>query len=213
MREALAQGKSEARVDLTDLTKKPHLYAVGAAEGLKGEIAVIDGHVITTQATNSNLIDDTSKTPSTKATYLVGDYVDSWKTTLTGKSSTIAELEKLIEETASKNKLPKGKPFLFKIEGKAETADLHVIRGACPMHARMKKIELSDAQKPFEAKLKMSDVQIIGVFAKNRVGDLTHPATSIHAHVVYTGPSGQKINGHIEDLVMAEGASVSVPGK
>jgi len=211
MREALAEGKSQARVTLSELTQKPHFYGVGAMEGLSGEVAVIDGEIIATQAKSPQEFSDKADTKSTKATYFVGDYVPKWQTIKTNKAMTMKEIETFIADTAAQKGIPTQEPFMFKIEGKAETADTHVIRGACPMHARMKKIELPESQKPFEAKLKAENVVIVGVFAKDRVGDLTHPATDIHAHIIFTDSAKRKRNGHAEDFVLAKGSLVSIP--
>lgn len=213
MREALAEGKTESRAVLAEITKKPHFYGVGALEGLKGEVAVIDGDVISTQAISSSEIDTKKQTTPTKATYLVGGYIPEWHSIQTASNLTTKEFEKFVEQTATKNGVSKKEPFMFIVDGKVESAEAHVIRGACPMHARMKKKELSESEKPFETSLKMNDVKIVGVFAKDRVGDLTHPATSIHAHIIYTDSKGNKVNGHLENIVLAKGATVSIPKK
>lgn len=213
MREALAEAKSEARVELSQLTRKSHFYGVGAMEGLSGEIAIVDGETIVTQASSSKVLTPMSDTKIAKATYLVGSYVASWQTTMTSSSMMTKELEELIAQTATKNGFPSQDPFIFQLKGKVESADIHVIRGACPIHARLKKIELPESQKPFETKMKSRDVQIVGVFAKDRVGDLTHPATTIHAHIIYADPNGKKVNGHLESIVLAKGATLFIPKK
>jgi hypothetical protein len=67
---------------------------------------------------------------------------------------------------------------VFTVEGDFSRVRLHVINGACPMHARLKKITLSKEQRPFEAELERVSGTLVGVYAKDAVGKLTHPATS-----------------------------------
>jgi hypothetical protein len=103
-------------------------------------------------------------------------------------------------------------PFLFTVEGEFVDVRLHVINGACPIRARMKKEELSDELKPFEAEMPAIRGTIVGVFAKDAVGKLTHPATSTHCHLVFTDPeSGKQVTGHIEQIGIRGGAKVRVP--
>ncbi|MBK7961982.1 MAG: acetolactate decarboxylase [Bdellovibrionales bacterium] len=150
MREALAEGKTESRAVLSEITKKPHFYGVGALEGLKGEVAVIDGDVISTQAISSSEIDTKKQSTPTKATYLVGGYIPEWRSIQTASNLTTKELENLIEQTAAKNGASKKEPFMFMVEGKVESAEAHVIRGACPMHARMKRKNSPESEKPLK---------------------------------------------------------------
>jgi hypothetical protein len=178
-----------------------------------GEIAIIDGETIVTKASSSKAIAPMAEAKTAKATYLVGGYVPSWQTTKTDASLSMKELEELIQRTASRQGLSSQHPFVFMLKGKVESADMHVIRGACPMHARMHKVDLPEDRKPFETKVKETEVRIVGVFAKDKVGDLTHPATSIHAHVIYTDSEGRKVNGHLENVVLAPQAELSIPKK
>ena len=89
---------------------------------------------------------------------------------------------------------------------------LHVINGACPIHARLKKVEIPKAQQPFEAELKKVKGTIVGVFAKDAVARLTHPATSTHVHLLFADPaSGEKVTGHVEQIGVRKGAVLRLP--
>src|SRR6185436_15409534 len=43
MRPVMREGQTEARVQLSEVVKRPHAYAVGAVESLDGEIVIEDG--------------------------------------------------------------------------------------------------------------------------------------------------------------------------
>ena len=48
MREAIGQHLDQGRVRLGDLQQRPHLYAVAALEGLRGEITIFNGMIFAT---------------------------------------------------------------------------------------------------------------------------------------------------------------------
>ena len=104
-------------------------------------------------------------------------------------------------------------PFVFTIEGDFKNLRLHVINGACPLHARMHKVELPEESRPFEGDMDAVSGRIVGVFAEDAVGRLTHPATSTHTHVLFDDPAtGKTVTGHVEKMDVAEGATLRFPG-
>lgn len=78
------------------------------------------------------------------------------------------------------------------------------------MHARLHKVDLPESQKAYEVDLAEVEGVVVGVFARGRIGDLTHPSTSVHAHLVYKGPDGQTLTGHLERFKIASGARISI---
>ena len=98
------------------------------------------------------------------------------------------------------------------IEGECTEVRLHVINGACPMRARMKKEEIPEGQKPFEFETETVEATVVGVFALDSVGKLTHPDTSQHAHLNYLDPaSKQLVTGHLEKYGVKAGATLKLP--
>jgi hypothetical protein len=104
-------------------------------------------------------------------------------------------------------------PFFFTLEGEFTDVRLHVINGACPVHARMKKIDLPAQSQPFESEQQKMRGRVVGVFAENAVGSLTHPATSTHAHILFEDPnSGKTVTAHLEQVGIGKGATLRLPG-
>ena len=79
MKSALRDGKTEARIDLSELTRHPHCYAVGALAGLEGEVVVIDGAAWVTRSDGVTTT-TTQALPehNEAATLLTAAYVPNW---------------------------------------------------------------------------------------------------------------------------------------
>lgn len=80
------------------------------------------------------------------------------------------------------------------------------------MHARLNKLELPPEQKPYEGEYSTLRGRLVGIYAENSVGNLTHPATSIHSHLVFTDPrTGLKVTGHVERLSLSPETELRLP--
>jgi hypothetical protein len=52
----------------------------------------------------------------------------------------------------------------------------------------------------------------VGVFAADSVGELTHPATSTHVHLIFEErDTGRLVTGHLERVGLAAGAVLKLP--
>jgi hypothetical protein len=147
-----------------------------------------------------------------QATMLAGARVPSWREHVIEKDTPAAEFDQAVRGAAEKAGVDVSQPFVFAFEGEFRDVRLHVIHGACPMHARMQKIELPREKQPFEGEYKSIRGKVVGIFAEDAVGDLTHPATSTHLHLIFEdAASGQMATGHVEKLGLVQGASVRLP--
>jgi len=213
MREAIGEQQSQGRVTLSDILKQPHFYGVGALEKLAGELTILDGVPTVTRVNAEGVPSPVdSALGETRATLLVGAYVPQWTEHALATAVSPSDLDKAIAEIAANSGLDVSKPFVFAIDGVFSDARLHIINGACPMHARLNKIELSNDKKPFEANLPEVHGTILGIFAKDAVGKLTHPGTSTHMHLQFTeGKSGATITGHLEQIGLSAGSVLYLP--
>ncbi|EMI54891.1 hypothetical protein [Rhodopirellula sallentina] len=72
--------------------------------------------------------------------------------------------------------------------------------------------ELPADEKAYESTLAKVSGSVIGVYAKDAVGSLTHPATSTHLHIVYQDKkSGDTVTAHVEQIGLAPQATVMFP--
>ena len=209
MHEAIGQQKHEGRVAFRKLVDREHFFGVAAVEGLQGEATILDGNVILTTVDDDGRLKASDSTAmKKKATLLVGAYVPSWAKRSVGQSVKPESFDQYIADTATRAKVNVNRPFIFTVEGEFTDVRLHVINGACPIRARMRKETLSDQVQPFESEMSSVRGKIVGVFAKDAVGKLTHPATSTHCHLVFTDPvSGKTVTGHLEQVGMRQAHS------
>jgi alpha-acetolactate decarboxylase len=213
MHEAIGQKQHEGRIALAEILERPHFYGVAALEGLKGEATFFDSDAtITVVAENGRLEPINRK--ELQATLLAGAYVPVWSERTIEDATPPAELDNLIRDAALSSGFDVSKAFVFTLEGEFSEVKLHVINGACPMHARMKQIELPDESKPFEGRYNKINGKAIGIYANNAVGILTHPATSTHIHLIFKDEtSGEMVTGHVEELGLLNGVKLQLPLK
>lgn len=212
MHETIGQQQHQGRVKLADLTRKPHFYAVGALERLTGEISIIDGKpIVTSVGPDGKLKSVNDRVGSLQATLLVGGSVSEWNEVRLSDAVEADDFDKLVGEQAKKHGVDTSRPFLFLIDGEFTDVRLHVINGACPMHARLRNKPLAENQKPFESEFKQVSGKLIGVFARDAVGKLTHPATSVHAHLIFESEAGDLLTGHLEQVGLSSGAILKLP--
>jgi alpha-acetolactate decarboxylase len=213
MHEAIGQQQHQGRVQLKTLVERPHFYGVAALANLEGEATILDGKVIVTRVDGKGRLETDKTAPlDSSATLLIGAYVPSWTEHKIAASVEPDELDQFLADAAAKAGIKTAKPIVFTLEGNFSKLRLHVIHGACPLHARLKKIELPKEQQPVEVELEQVHGTLLGIFAKDAVGDITHPATSTHMHLVFNdGQSGQTVTGHIEQIGVLKGAILRLP--
>jgi alpha-acetolactate decarboxylase len=213
MHEAIGQQQHQGRVQLKQLLERPHFFGVAALEKLQGEATFVDGKITITRVdAEGQLKSDESVPPDQEATLLVGAFVSSWTEHTVAADLGIDDFEKHIADEAAKAGLKLSEPFVFTIEGEFSNLRLHVINGACPMHARLRKIKLPKERQPVEIELEKVSGTVVGVFAKDAVGNITHPATSVHMHLVFKdSTSGKMVTGHVEQIGLLEGSVLRLP--
>jgi len=203
---SMMSGNLEATASLDSLSKKPHLYALGAFENLKGEIQIFEGKAFNTIVEAEELVFDT--TFDKKAALIVYAEVADWLSVdIPDGIDSSAKLEKFIEEQASKNGIDAEKPIPFLIEGNARSLRWHVInwKDGDTEHTHQKHQE-SGLNGVEENK----EVEIIGFFSKSHKAVFTHHTTFLHMHFK---TDDNKIAGHLDDLEMGNEMLLKLPAK
>jgi hypothetical protein len=215
MHEVIGMQKHEARVDLAELLDKPHFYAVGALAGLQGEISVIDSQATVTEVTDQAQAKSANNDAAKRqATLLIGAYIDEWIEIDCEKDLTDTELDDWIKSEIQQNGGDVQQPVMFILRGTFSDIHLHVINGACPVHARVRQIEIPESKRPFDTTMASVTGEVVGVFALDAAGKLTHPATSTHKHLVYRAAAdAEALNGHVESMSVKRGTKILLPIK
>ena len=146
------------------------------------------------------------------ATLLAGAYVPAWRSQAIEEDVSAAEFDRVVHEAALKADVDTSMPFVFTAEGEFSDARVHVINGACPMHARRNNVEIPEAQRPFEGDYKRIRGRLVGVYAENAVGKLTHARTSTHVHIIFEDEAlGLRVTGHVESIGLVKGTTLNLP--
>ncbi len=208
MREVMRDGRSEPRVRLVDVASDAGVYAVGALAGLEGEITVAGGRSWVARVRGETVETSGPETiGGDYATLLTVGRVSRWESAEIGVAAEGAVLEKLVEQTARARGIDTTKPFPFLIEGDRIALDMHVVNGYCPhgtdpatMNA---KPWMWSGEHPGHA-------LVVGFFAPNAAGTMTHHGTSIHAHAIMT-LDGRIVTGHVDAIRVRPGNVLKTP--
>jgi alpha-acetolactate decarboxylase len=212
MHEAIGKQQHHGRVQLRAVVKRDHFFGVGAIEQLAGEITIHDGKITVTRVGPGGQPQSGERAPNVNATILVGAYVPSWKEHTVTAQVEPGEFDEFIAEAATAAGIKTGEAFVFTVEGEFKNISLHVINGACPMHARLNKQDIPEERQPFAQHFESVRGTLVGIFAKNAVGHLTHPGTSNHSHILFqdTG-TGDLVTAHVEQTGLAAGSVLRLP--
>ncbi len=213
MHEAVGQQHHQGRVVLRTLADQPHFFGIAALEGLQGEITVFDSDVTITGVTDQGSLEPISG-DDLQATLLAGAYVSAWTESTLEEDIAPAGFDAMVRDAATHSGIDVSKPFVFTMEGEFSDVRMHVINGACPLHARMNNIQLDEAQMPFEGEFATIQGRLVGIYASDAVGMLTHPGTSTHVHLIFRDEaSGEMTTAHLERVGPAKGAVLKLPGQ
>ena len=194
MREVMREGHVEGRVRLADLGMGPSTIGVGALEGLAGEITIAGGEVHLATAVDLVLRDSTD-VASHRATLL--------SIATPGDLSSEKSATPLDETSLARRAAEFGPLAAVDVVGTVEHLELHVTRGACPHGVT------TPATAPLTRSVATgTTVQLVGFYAENAGGVLTHHGTAFHLHAIVTESDGTHTSGHVDAFSLREGALV-----
>lgn len=205
LREALREGKVEARVEVSDVAA-PGVWGVGALEGLRGEITVADGEVWVTEG---------GAAPETRrgadlaapATVLFTGRVAGWWEVAVEHDVAAADLDAFVAARARTVGLDPDDTFPFVVEGSLRDLRLHVIAGACPVRARA----LGQEPDPpaYEARFQVTPGRLVGIYAPQGAGVVCHHGSRSHVHALLEQPGAW--TGHVESVGLKAGSRLLLP--
>lgn len=203
MREVLRMGKTQGRISLDKVALRRDAIAVGALEGLQGEVTIFDGTTwISRCQPDGKVVGHRCTTPVGKATLLTLSYVAAWIEVKISASEAEEGVETIVARHARQLGIDVTKPFAFVINGEFGRTEFHVINGACP-------IANPDGPPPGRIQLDSARGSIVGFHAADSAGVMTHHDSSVHAHVILEGED--RLSGHLERVRLHAGNRLRLP--
>jgi acetolactate decarboxylase len=188
MKEVLRDGKTEARVVPTEVCSK-NSWGVGALAGLEGEITIVGGKVLVASG-GMELREATSEDAATMCYFFD---VQEWTSIIIDKDIQADEIDSYIANKNSSDLFP------FRIEGNFCDLDFHVITGSCPINGG----------EPLRGSVETSEGQLIGIFASDAAGVITHHGSKTHIHVVTDEEKPR--TGHVDSVIIKKGSKIYFP--
>lgn len=178
LREMIHEGRTESRVAIASVLAKPHVYALGAVAGMRGEVTIVDGTVWLALG-DVNEGKAVSGPTNEGAALLVASSVSAWRETTIDRDIPFSDLDRRVEEYAVAAGIDVDKPFPFVIEGELTDVHWHVLKG--PPAPGADPHDHSTNAVVGEGAMKAT---VVGFFSKHHQGVFTHMGQNTHAHVV-----------------------------
>ena len=203
LKQIMHQGDISAKINLETLANRPHLYGLGAAENLKGEILIWNGEAYLTTVAGSGLA--TYDGFRKQASLLVYSEVAQWDSIFIPEAiNQLSDLENFVIESAAKANIDTANPFPFLIKGQPATLNWHVIdwdvNDTVHTHDKHKNAGMRSGWKNMPT-------EILGFFGPTP-GVFTHMDSKLHLHA--TTPD-RRLVAHLDGLDGIAGMTLFLP--
>lgn len=192
LREIMREQKLDVNADLSDYKSVSNLYALGALEGLSGEILILDGKPLHSYSKEGSLQMDRSF--DRKATLLVTSQVSAWESIkIDAVINEISDLQAVVFREAERLGLNTDEAFPFMLKGSIDSIEWHVI------NAKEATAQNHDAYKAagLQGKGQYEAASVLGFYSNQHEGIFTHHGSYLHMHFINDGES---VMGHIDAL-------------
>jgi acetolactate decarboxylase len=200
------KGNLSANVAL-DTLNADNLFAIGHAEGLKGEITVMYGKPVRTKIVDTFLRTDTLST--SKASLLVYTHVSRWKgSEVLEEINSLKQLEEMVLQAAIKENIDVSKPFPFMLKSWCKNIHYHVIDW------RDSTEHTPENHKMFAHELIESNTEsvVMGFYSTRNEGIFTEHNSNIYANVVPLNDHNM-VTGHLNNIETLGTAQLFLPLK
>ncbi len=195
LKKIMQEGNLSAHISLDTVLTTPHIYGLGPADGIKGELLIIDSKAFWCKVENGKI--NTSINNNAKAAMLLYALVPAWKSvTITDEVKDYAALEKLVEKYSLQNGQSLEIPFPFIIKGIVDSASWHVINWKDGV------THTFDNHKQFAkyGSFNNEAVTFLGFYSNKHHSIFTHHTTNMHIHAM---DKNKTTVGHLEELLTA----------
>ena len=201
MREVMREGRTGGRVSLSAVARSSRTVAIGALEGLLGEVAIVDGAVWIARADARGVWFERGLLEETRAALLVATDVPRWRRIPIERD--VERLDDFLAEIAGREALSRFRAWPFVIEGELHDLRAHVLCGACP-----KAGAIDPVLEPQRRSTDRDQGLLVGFHAADSAGELTHHGERSHVHVVI---EREPFVGHVDSVAVVSGAVLRGP--
>ena len=200
VREVLREGKTDARVYVFDAASGPDTVGLGALAGLEGEITIADGTTWISRATSTGKIVTTQGgAGDSAATLLVTASVPAWVELPIDQDVPLSEIASW---TGFGTRAWPVAPFI--VRGRLLDLEAHVAHGACPRAG-----EVPPGREPARRRAASAFGTLVGFWARDGAGTITHQGEDVHAHVIVRG--AESWTAHVDRVRIGAGSTLYVP--
>lgn len=207
MREVMRDGKSDARIALSEFVGRPEKFAIGALESLNGEILIVSGVCWTSRVTADRTLATTSVAGTQKAALLTAADVSLWNNIAIPNDIAANDVEPFIEQAARISGLDIYRPFPFIVRTRLSKLKGHVVSGACAWLTP--DADLKPETRPLRIVRDECDGILLGFFARDSAGEMTHHGSSTHMHVLIR--ESPPIVAHVDHVTLRGGGRLQLP--
>lgn len=199
----------DGQVRLSDVTGKPHIYGIGAPDGLRGEILVSDSVAWVAEVHDGDQI-ETRQSDSSEysAVFLAVAQVPQWTTVRLERDVSADEFDDFVQKTINDAGLNKLETVPFVIDGYFSALELHVLNGQCPF-AKVE-TQRQGSSPPYRTTLDDAQGLLVGFYSDTGAGRITHHWTRTHVHAL-VGQDERRIGGHVDAVALKAGTFIRVP--
>lgn len=199
----------DGQVHLSEMTGKPHIFGIGAPDGLRGEILIADSVAwVATVQNGDRIVTQQSDSTKDSAVFLAVAQVPKWTSVRLERDVSADEFDDFVQKTISDAGLDRLETVPFVIDGSFSALELHVLNGQCPF-AEVE-AQREDSSPPCRTKLDEAQGLLVGFYAKKGAGRITHHWTRTHVHAL-VGKDEKRIVGHVDAAAVKAGTVIRVP--
>jgi hypothetical protein len=212
LRSIMHEGRTQSAVKLADVVPGPHVWGVGALEGLHGEATLLDDVVWLARpkadgSAELSRADLDGVDAAQGAALLVVANVDAWAETVVPNEVPWSQLDSFIENELAMRGVALDVPVAVRIDGPVAMLKWHVVDGsklaAGAGHAE-------HARTAVRGAVDRADARLVGFFSKSHQGVFTHAGSRTHFHVLI---ESQRVSGHVDTMALQPGARLLIATK
>jgi acetolactate decarboxylase len=202
LKNVMMKGDLKGTIDLRALTELPHVYAVGALEGLQGEVTVLNSAASIARVQDGKVV--LSQVAEGKACVLVYAQVQQWKDIPLPKTTkSLGQLESFVVEAAKREGMNVNRPFPFLVKGTLAEATYHVVRHPGDLKDHQ---DLHDKAK-VKYTFKGGAVELVGFYSDKHLGIFTCGG-NLHVHM---RSADGKLSGHLDEVDLGDTMRLFLP--